>query len=213
MEKVACTPSVAEPTAAKAPTATPEEGVSPTETQAEPEAELVVQAGRGGMQVPYEVRAATFGKGLFASEAIPAGACIWRRSAANLTTIRADDAEEYVAQLEPEALRSLLEYAYFGADGELINLSSDDGRFFNHYHSGQRSNVALGSVMIAAGGGGPNGTPSGKIEAGSTYALRDIAAGKELLDDYNTYHPEPQWYLDLLATHGVDTSYLHAGPE
>ena len=154
------------------------------------------------MQVPYEVRDSTFGRGIFATAAIATGTCVWRRSAACLTAIPSDEACDYVAQLEPVALRNLLEYAYFGAGGSLIDLSRDDGRFFNH--SGSQSNVALGSVLVAAAA---TTVPEG-IEAGSTYAVRDIADGEELLDDYNTYGEEPQWYLDLLASAGVDTSYL-----
>ena len=75
------------------------------------------------MQVPYEIRDATFGKGLFARERIPAGTLIWDRSAANLTEVPASEAEEHVAKLDRCALRTLLEYAYFGADAELVDLS------------------------------------------------------------------------------------------
>ena len=157
------------------------------------------------MQVPYEVRDATFGKGIFATSPIAAGTCVWRRSVASLTVVPASEAEDHVATLEPEARRTLLEYAYFGPEGELIDLSCDDGRFFNH--SGTQTNVALGSVVIAAAVEAGASPPEG-IELGSTYTLRDIAADEELLDNYNTYNSEPQWYLDILASNGVDTSYL-----
>ena len=159
------------------------------------------------MQVPYEVRDATFGKGLFTPERIPAGTCIWDRSAASLKVFPACEADKHVAKLDRGALRTLLEYAYFGADGELIDLSGDDGRFFNHSGSRYQRNVALGSVLLEAAETNGSPPPEG-VDPGSTYALRDIAAEEELLDDYNTYHDEPQWYLDLLAEHGVDTSYL-----
>ena len=161
------------------------------------------------MQVPHEVRDATFGKGLFALERIPACTCIWDRSrAVNLKVVSASEAEEHVAKLDRGALRTLLEYAYFGADGELIDDSGDSGRFFNHSGSHSQRNVALGSVLLAAARA--NGTSSSEgVDPGSTYALRDIAANEELLDDYQSYHDEPQWYLDLLAETGVDTSYLN----
>ena len=42
-----------------------------------------------------------------------------------------------------------------------------------------------------------------------TYALRDIAVGEELVDDYNTYGQEPAWYMEVLEKHGVDTGYMH----
>jgi hypothetical protein len=158
------------------------------------------------MQVAYEVRDATFGKGLFTPEHIPIGTCIWDRSAANLKIVLASDAEKYVAKLDRGTLRTLLEYAYFGADGELIDLTDDDGRYFNHSNSRSQTNVALGSVLLEAAEANGTPPPDG-IDPGSTYALRDIAAGEELLDDYNTYNDEPQWYLDLLSEHGVDTSY------
>ena len=157
------------------------------------------------MQVPYEVRDATWGKGVFASKRIPAGTCVWRHSDARLTVVPASEAKEYVAKLHEDTLRKVLEYAYFGADGELIYMENDDGRFFNH--SGTHTNVALGSVLIAAAEAKGETPPEG-IEPASTYTLREIAPEEELLDDYNTYHEEPQWYKEILASHGVDTSYL-----
>jgi hypothetical protein len=59
----------------------------------------------------------------------------------------------------------------------LIDLRTDDGRFFNH---SAKPNIALGSVLTATGLTAADG-------ARSSYALRDIRPGEELLDDYNTY--------------------------
>ena len=157
------------------------------------------------MQVPYEIRDATWGKGVFASKRILAGTCVWRRGDARLTAVPAGEAKEYVANLHEDSLQKLLEYAYFGPGGELINLQEDDGRYFNH--SGTHTNVGLGSVLIAAAEAKGETPPEG-IEPTSTYTLREIAPEEELLDDYNTYHPEPDWYLDILASRGVDISYL-----
>jgi hypothetical protein len=60
-------------------------------------------------------------------------------------------------------------------------------------------NVALAVPAATAGGG---------KEMFDGIALRDIAIGEELCDDYNSYVQEPDWYVELLASNGVDTSYM-----
>eukprot|EP01048_Picozoa_sp_COSAG05_P006418 COSAG05_NODE_414_length_10051_cov_120.012158_14_plen_93_part_01 len=92
-------------------------------------------------------------------------------------------------------LTQLLEYGYWSSVGTplLVDISRDDGRFFNHSES---PNVYLGSV--AAQRRRSKGFPA-SLDPHSTYAAADIAAGEELLDDYNTYGKEPRWYSELLA--------------
>ena len=41
----------------------------------------------------------------------------------------------------------------------------------------------------------------------SSYAIRNIKKGEELLDDYGTYG-WPSWLLKLQEEYGVDTSYF-----
>ena len=60
----------------------------------------------------------------------------------------------------------------------------DDGKFWNHSQT-------------------PNtGMVPGAADGNSTYALRDIAAGEELLDDYLKYE-ELEWFDALVAKHGA----------
>ena len=130
------------------------------------------------MQVAYRVsQSPGKGQGIFLLEPVPQYALVWEFSAANLRVYNERGARELVAQTQPAGLTNLLSYAYFSADGLLVDLREDDGRFFNH--SGT-PNVALGSVLLA------QGIP-GDFHPMSTYALRDLQSGEELLDDYNTY--------------------------
>eukprot|EP00747_Dinoflagellata_sp_TGD_P174194 gnl/TRDRNA2_/TRDRNA2_214106_c0_seq1.p1 gnl/TRDRNA2_/TRDRNA2_214106_c0~~gnl/TRDRNA2_/TRDRNA2_214106_c0_seq1.p1 ORF type:complete len:224 (-),score=35.54 gnl/TRDRNA2_/TRDRNA2_214106_c0_seq1:186-857(-) len=148
------------------------------------------------MQVPYEVRESPHGHGLFVTASVKSGELVWKFSEADASLFTEAQARAFLCD-HPERVKQILEYGYWtpGADSHLIDLSLDDGRFFNH--SSSQSNVALGSVV-------------GASDIHSTYALRDIAADEELLDDYNTYGKEPEWYDKLLASNGIDTSYMGA---
>ena len=73
-------------------------------------------------------------------------------------------------------------YYYRGYCNEIL----DDGKLWNH-----------SSKPNTGDGEDPN----------SSYAIRNIAKGEELLDDYGTYS-WPQWLMDILAEHEVDTSYF-----
>ena len=45
------------------------------------------------------------------------------------------------------------------------------------------------------------------MQAGDVFALRDIAAGEELLEDYGTFE-HPQWYYDLHDQYGAPHDYF-----
>ena len=76
----------------------------------------------------------------------------------------------------------LLEHAY--AWGGRVVMILDEGKFWNHSTS-------------------PNtGMVAGAADGNSTYALRDIAAGEELLDDYLKYE-ELLWFDALVEKHGA----------
>ena len=47
----------------------------------------------------------------------------------------------------------------------------------------------------------------------STYVIRGIAAGEEPFDDYNSIVRDPPWYVELLAKHEMDTSYMKSAGE
>lgn len=68
----------------------------------------------------------------------------------------------------------------------------DEGKFWNHSRTFRNSGFP----------------PEGRGYCSrSTYALRDIGAGEELLDDYGTYD-FPDWNRRLEDEFGIDHSFL-----
>ena len=169
----------------------------------------------GGMQVAYEVRASAYGLGIFAAVDIAAGELIWSFDEANLAVYSEAEAITFVEGASAATLAAVLNNAYWvpgsseSSPPSMVDPSFDDGRYFNHSSLPGGRDVALGSVLAAAAStGGGTSMVSEVFDARSTYALRDIAAGEELCDDYNSYVQEPDWYVELLAKNGVDTSYM-----
>ena len=103
------------------------------------------------------------GLGLFAAEPIKAGTVLRRYDPRF-------DREFTKAQLQelPELARAFLEHFGYEADGDGIKVSMDNSRYTNH--SKENPNVVW--------------------EGDVTTALRDIAVGEEILEDYLTYEPD-----------------------
>ena len=78
-------------------------------------------------------------------------------------------------------------------DESRVNEILDDGRYWNHSDE-QNTGFLSGSD--------PN----------STYSLRDINKGEELLDDYGTYYC-PAWFKKILDKYNIDESYYTDKPE
>lgn len=145
------------------------------------------------MQVNYEIgKDAWGGFGVFAAEKILKGTLVWNYDDANINTLDEKLAKNLCSN--PLIIRDILTANYFDASGQMVDLRNDPGRYFNHSRS---PNVSLGSVI------GWN-----DYYAKSTFALRDIEIGEELLDDYRTYGEVPKWYQELLKKHGFDELYL-----
>ena len=127
------------------------------------------------------------------------------------------EAITFVEGASAATLAAVLNNAYWvpgsskSSPPSMVDPSFDDGRYFNHSSLPGGRDVALGSVLAAAastGGGTWMVSEDLVFDAWSTYALRDIAIGEELCDDYKSYVQEPDWYVKLLAKNGVDTSYM-----
>lgn len=162
------------------------------------------------MQVPYEVRDSVGrGKGLFATNDIATGTLVWDFHKANISVYSEAEAKTVCEALASEqtldSATQLVTYAYWSlhnpdgrADGLfLVDVTKDDGRFFNHSFD---PNVALGGVL--------DQKSQETHDMLSSYALRDIKAGEEIIDDYNTYATDPEWYDELARKCGIDDSYL-----
>ena len=82
---------------------------------------------------------------------------------------------------------AFLEHAYH--DGGTLNWIQDDGKLANHSASPN-----MGRVV-------------GSEEPLSSYALQDLVAGEEVVEDYSTYS-YPPWLLALSSQYGEDLSYF-----
>jgi hypothetical protein len=101
------------------------------------------------------------GWGVFATRAIPKGTIVWALDALDQQFTPAQ-----VAALPPHARRQLEIYSYVDGRGRNI-LCWDHGRFFNHSCAANCLSVGYDFEL----------------------AIRDIAAGEELTDDYGTLNP------------------------
>ncbi len=101
------------------------------------------------------------GWGVFATHPLPRGTIVWA-----LDTLDQKFNPEQVACLPPYAQATLEKYSYIDARGRHI-LCWDHGRYFNH--SCAANCLSLGYDF--------------------ELAIRDIAAGEELTDDYGTLNP------------------------
>lgn len=110
------------------------------------------------------------GIGLFAAEFIPAGTVVWR-------AIPEFDRSYTTADLDglPETARAqLLRYCYTSKESGRLILCADDARFMNH---SDEANCF---------------SPPGPDDSATTVALRDIAIGEEMTDNYFTFDADAQ---------------------
>lgn len=104
------------------------------------------------------------GVGVFAEQDIPAGARIWRLDPALDRLIRQED----LPSLDPHFQRFCERYSYpYPHDTSVLIVELDNGRFMNHSDA-------------------PN-TVFSDPDAG--FAIRDIAAGEEMLCNYAEFDP------------------------
>jgi hypothetical protein len=160
------------------------------------------------MQVAFRVSKDAYGGfGIFSTEAIPAGTMVWSWAHANVPTFDDRTARELCeAAVLNGDITAILHYNFFVEVGDrtmFVDMRGDNGRFFNHSAANIGQNVAFGSVMSKLVGA----TSGAAYEQHSTYALRDIPAETELLEDYTAYSASPSWYDTLLREHDVDESY------
>jgi SET domain-containing protein len=104
------------------------------------------------------------GVGVFAAEAIPPGALIWRLDAGFDRLVRLED----IAGLPPTFRTFAERYGYpYPHDPSLLVLELDNGRFMNH-----------------------SSTPNTNFtDPDAGYAVRRIEAGEEITCDYSEFDP------------------------
>lgn len=137
------------------------------------------------MQVSYELKPSSIaGLGLFAKERIAKGALLWKYGPESVRTYaNADEVRAELARRSDDAIIHFLEHAYCW-DGHVCEIL-DDGRFWNHSKA-------------------PN-TGTLDEDPASSFALRDIEPGEELLDDYSQ-HDMLDWFETICREYNVSSS-------
>jgi SET domain-containing protein len=135
--------------------------------------------------VPYELRTSSIaGKGIFATAPIARGTRVWRYEIGVNVVFYKDELElrKRLIGLSKEEAVYLLEhlYAYGGVVIEIL----DDDKMTNHAADRNTGHHEDGETYI------------------NTYALRDIAAGEELVEDYATYETI-DWFESISKEHAA----------
>lgn len=141
-----------------------------------------------GFRVPYEVRpSAIAGRGVFATEHIERGTLVWEYAVGRSVLEYRSEAElrkRLENAIDDDDARFLLEHIYVWKDAAVEII--DDAKIWNHTPS-PNTGYHPDDPEMGAGLG--------------SYALRDIAAGEELTDDYGDHHELP-WFEGMCAEYG-----------
>jgi len=144
-----------------------------------------------GFVVPYALRESPVaGVGIFATERAARGALLWRADATSQMTHTEASLGARLAELAAAAAVDVLEHIYCW-EGEVLELIGD-AKYWNHSRARQNT------------GNHPDGAGDGRGDGVSSYALRDIEPGEELLDDYAAYSNVP-WFEALCRLHGAQS--------
>lgn len=154
-----------------------------------------------GFHVHYEKKACAFGEGLFAKHFIPKGTLLWKCKAGppgtpGVNVFSFEPTEEAArARLKelPEEQRAYWVDHIYICEGSTYEIQ-DDGKLWNHDGEAPCSGTILPTADAAY-------CPA------SSYAMRDIEEGEQLLDDYGLYE-YPAWYRKLLDEYDVDRSFV-----
>ena len=149
------------------------------------------------MQVPYELKESPIaGLGLFATAPIARGTLLWKYDENSVKEYEEPALRSRLAPLSAAEAVELCEHV-FCWEGKVCEIV-DDGKYWNH---------AKGSNQNT-GGWHPDGDAHG--DGMSSYALRDIAAGEELTDDYALYDKLP-WFEAICQEREVTGSCTQVG--
>lgn len=158
-------------------------------------------ASGAGFHVEYEVKevSPTMGNGLFATQDIPIGTLVWKFTRDERT---AEDTKEKTAMGNVRCYGS-----YEETKARLQDLSAEDQKFFMEhvYLYNGFANEILDDGKYWNHSEDPN-TGCGP-DPNSTYAIRDIKAGEQLLDDYGTYE-YPDWFVELAKEYAVPQDFI-----
>lgn len=129
------------------------------------------------------------GKAVFTTEPIKARSKVW--SPTYVKTYDEKEFEKRIEGLSETKIKYLLNHVY-GKNNKLIECLGD-GEYVNH--SKTNNNICDGMGL----------DPPIDDNHECCYAMRDILAGEELVDNYS-YYDNPQWYLDLCKKYDVKSA-------
>jgi len=140
------------------------------------------------MEVAYAVRPSKVaGQGLFVTEAVKAGTCVWRYMInENVLEFDAQASRAHLANMATLAAQQDFLNSTFGR-GQKLCLILDEGRFMNH---------------AAA----PLNNCRTDLRTGNCFAVRDLAVDEELLEDYASF-AHPDFLYDLLSQYECAPAY------
>lgn len=153
------------------------------------------------MQVPYEVRESPGkGKGLFATAFIKKGTLVWKHYEEHNVRYDASaaSAKKYRAVLKEleeskgrDAAVAYVEHTYRWPNDGIVVYEFDDGRYTNH---SEDENFGVNRQLDPRGD--------------NCYALRDIQAGDELVQNYENggYLGGPPWFEQVCREYGCALS-------
>lgn len=129
------------------------------------------------------------GKAVFTTEPIKARSKLW--SPTHVKFYDEKEFEERMKGLTDGQIKHLLNHVY--GKGDRLIECLDDGEFINH----SKTNNTICSGMAL--------DPPIDDDNQCCYAVRDIRAGEELVDNY-AYYDNPPWYLELCKKYGVESA-------
>jgi hypothetical protein len=142
-----------------------------------------------GFLVPYELRPSPIaGVGIFATTHIARGTLLWRADEGSQVVHTEAGLRARLALLGAAEAVDLLEHIYCW-QGEVLEIVGD-AKYWNHSRLAQNT------------GNHPDGDGDRCGDGVSSYALRDIEPGEEMLDDYTAYSHVP-WFEALCALHSA----------
>jgi hypothetical protein len=151
-------------------------------------------ANTNGFNVKYELKdAGVKGQGIFALEDIKCGTKVWGLVDGNHFVYRnEEELRKRLEGLSTTEIKHVLNHIWGSMDdNETILECNDNAEYVNH---SSQPNVVCGYQL------------SPPIDDNnSCWAGRDICAGEELTDDYSLYGL-PDWYINICAEYGVESS-------
>jgi hypothetical protein len=140
------------------------------------------------MNVSYEIRETeNYGKGLYVLEDIPSGTCIWTyKLNDNVLEYDAIQSQNYLQNLPDLNSQQKFLDSSFGK-GDVLCLITDDGQYVNHADaSGCNCHTDLST--------------------GHCYAIKNLAAGDQILEDYTSF-THPPFLFSLLKLYDCEPDY------